>query len=154
MKIRKFRPADLNRILQLFYNTVRTINIKDYSPKQIEAWAPKHPDSKRWYTSLSHNITYVAELDNRIVGFGDLTKEGHIDRLYTHKDMQGKGIGSRILYALEQEAKRLGIKDITTEASITAKPFFEHKGYEVLQTQQKKHRSGTTFFTFIMHKKL
>ncbi len=153
MKIRKFRPADLNHILQLFYDTVHTINIKDYSHEQAEAWAPKDPDIKRWYTSLNNNITYVAELDNHIVGFGDMTSEGHVDRLYTHRSFQSKGIGSRILSALEQEAKQCGIKGLTVESSITAKPFFEQKGYEVLQTQQKKH-CGLTFFTFIMHKKL
>lgn len=154
MKIRRFHPSDLKALLQLFYDTVHTINSKDYSSEQIKAWAPENPDVERWGTSLAHNITYVAEINNRIVGFADLTALGELDRLYTHKDYQGKGIGSQLLHTLEAEARKLHLKSISTESSITAKPFFERHGYEVLKIQQKKHRSGLTFLNFIMYKKL
>jgi len=34
---------------------------------------------------------------------------------------------------LEKEAKKLGISEVTTEASITAKEFFEGLGYRCLK---------------------
>ena len=152
--IRKFQPSDLGQILELFRDTIHSINIRDYSKEQIAAWAPEILDREKWLHSLSNNITYVAEISGNIVGFGDANKDGYLDRLYTHKDFQGKGIATAILKKLEEELKKLGITEVFTEASITAKPFFERHGYDLVRSQEKKHRSGIIFLNYVMKKKL
>ncbi|NBC65710.1 MAG: hypothetical protein GVY07_08680 [Bacteroidetes bacterium] len=40
MKIRRFQPSDTNQIAQLFHETIRSVNLGDYSEKQVKAWAP------------------------------------------------------------------------------------------------------------------
>lgn len=153
MNIRKYAVPDLMEILQLFYDTVHTVNSKDYSQEQVDAWAPKQLNVERWADFFAKNISYVAEIDGKITGFGDLTREGYLNTLYVHKDFQGKGIGSRIVKILEKEAKALSLNEITTEASITAKPFFEKRGYECLRSQNKVH-NGMVFLNYVMRKKL
>jgi putative acetyltransferase len=153
ISLRKFQPDDLVEVLQLFYETVHTVNRRDYSKEQVEMWAPSSPDVKRWADSLNTNITYVAELNSQIVGFGNITSNGHLDKLYTHKNFQGQGIGSCILHKLEEEARKLGVQEIRLEASITAKPFFEQHGYTSLRSQEKKHSSGLVFLNYVMRKK-
>lgn len=44
--IRAFHKDDLGQVLQLFYETVHTINAKDYNVLQLEAWAPDQLDRK------------------------------------------------------------------------------------------------------------
>ncbi|MNH31533.1 putative N-acetyltransferase YafP [compost metagenome] len=61
--------------------------------------------------------------------------EGYLDRLYVHKDFQGQGIASALVDLLEADAKKLGLTHISTDASLTARPFFERKGYQIMQTQ-------------------
>ncbi|MFC7393806.1 GNAT family N-acetyltransferase [Scopulibacillus cellulosilyticus] len=153
MQIRRFKSADLEQILELFYDTVHTVNAKDYHLVQLEAWAPKTPDRSRWMNSLKENISYAAEINGKIIGFGDFNNEAYLDKLFTHKDYQGKGVASKILNTLEQEAMKLGCKEIYTEASITARPFFENKGYTCLNRQNKKH-NGQVFINYIMRKTL
>jgi putative acetyltransferase len=150
--IQKYYPDDLDQILKLFHDTVHAINIRDYSQEQINAWAPATIDRNRWVHNLSNHIAYVAKIADIIVGFGDATKQGYIDRLYTHKDYQGKGIASAILKKLEEELQKLGVIQFTTEASITAKPFFERQGYTVVNSQEIKHRSGVIFINYVMKK--
>ena len=58
-----------------------------------------------------------------IVGFGDIDKTGYLDHLFVHADYQGKGIATAVCNQLEQAVQG----DITTQASITAKPFFWKK---------------------------
>ncbi len=152
--IKKFELDDLDQVLTLFHDTVHAINIKDYSQEQINAWAPEKIDRDRWAHNLSNNITCVAKINDQVVGFGDATKEGFIEHMYTHKDFQGKGIASAILQQLEQELRALHIIDVQTEASITAKPFFEWQGYSIVSRQEKKHRSGIIFINYVMQKKL
>ena len=151
MIIRRFIKDDLEEVLELFYDTVHTINAKDYSKSQLDAWALKNPEKEKWLHSLEKNITYVSELNGKIIGFGDLNDKRYIDRLFTHKDYQSTGVASKILSILEQEAKKIGYREVYTEASITAKPFFLNKGYTVLQAQNK-HHNGEVFVNYIMKK--
>jgi len=81
-----------------------------------------------------------------------MDKTGYLDRLYVHKDFQGQGIATIIADELEKYAQRRDII-ITTEASITAKPFFEKRGYKTIK-QQSVERKGQTLINFIMEKYL
>ena len=91
----------------------------------------------------------MAELDGQIVGFGDLDVErGYLDRLYVHRDHQGEGIATALCGALERAASG----PITTHASITARPFFEGRGYRVLREQQVERR-GVWLTNYVMGKK-
>ncbi|MGE1217968.1 GNAT family N-acetyltransferase [Bacillus toyonensis] len=149
--IRTFQKEDLEPVLQLFYETVHTVNARDYNELQLQAWAPKRLDRERWLQSLEKNICYVAEYRGVIVGFGDYNDEHYIDRLFTDKDYQGKGVASYILQKLEKEAVNLGHGGIYTEASITAKYFFERKGFICIKEQKKQH-NGQIFINYVMKK--
>jgi putative acetyltransferase len=92
-------------------------------------------------------------LDGGIVGFGSLTDTGCIDMLYVHKAHQREGVGSRILQELEANARHMGLSEVTTEASITARPFFERQGF-ICVCRQEKHLRGQVFVNHIMQKNL
>jgi len=152
MEIRKYQETDSEEILQLFKETIFTINKEDYSQEQLGIWANSFRKEELNYR-LENSLTFVAVTDGKIVGFGNLNEQAVIDLLYTHKDFQGQGIASKILNKLESEAKLKGFNETYTEASITAKPFFEAKGYEVERKQEKPVKE-TIFINFIMRKKL
>ncbi|MFB4168249.1 GNAT family N-acetyltransferase [Virgibacillus sp. JSM 102003] len=54
---------------------------------------------------------------------------------------------------LYQEARELRISEIDTEASITARPFFEHRGYQNIGSQTVE-RSNITLINYKLIKKL
>jgi len=151
IQIRKLNISDLDDCISLFRNTVHAINIQDYNQSQLDIWAPKNIDKKIWWKSISKNIAYVAVYNEQIVGFGDMTYDGYFDRLYVHKDFQRKGIASDLINKIEEQAKLAGIREIHTEASITAKPLMESFGYQLITQQIKKHK-GEKFVNFIMKK--
>lgn len=151
MLLRRYKKSDLYLLMELFYDTVHTVNLGDYTQEQVDIWAPKEPDVKKWLGAFDRNITYIAEIDKIIVGFGDLNAQGYIHALYTHKDWQKEGVGSAILEKLESEARALGLNKVMTESSITAKGFFEQKGYMSIQ-ELIKHHEGIEFIYHIMKK--
>lgn len=154
MLIREFHPADIDHIVRLFYETVHTINQQDYTAAQLNAWAARDEESQRresWLHSLTKNIAFVAEMNNQIVGFSDMNHQGYLDRLFVHKDYQGQGIASSLVDVLETNAKLHNISEIQTDASITAKPFFESKGYTVVQSQLVE-RNGIQLKNYRMKK--
>ncbi len=148
MKIRPALPTDGKAIGQLIFDTVRSVNIKDYSPAQIETWVP---DPSTY--CLFDGIPFVVEKNGVILGFANLLPEGLIHRLYVHKDYQGQGVGKKLLEEIEKEAKKLGHSRIFTESSITAKAFFEKNGFLVEREQVKTLRS-VNFVNYLMIKEL
>lgn len=54
---------------------------------------------------------------------------------YVHHEKQGLGIGHKLMSELEQKANALKLDEIYAEVSITARPFFERKGFQVRQKQ-------------------
>lgn len=153
MKVRKYKTDDCFVLAELFYNTVHIINSVDYSKKQLDVWATGNVNIPDWDKSFSEHNTVIAEIDSNIVGFGDMDDNGYIDRLYIHSDYQRQGIATAIVNKLEQQAKIRGISLFTTHASITAKPFFEQRGYHIV-CENKVVRSGVELTNFIMEKEI
>lgn len=82
IRIRKYKSVDCAEMAKLFYDTVHTVNARDYTKQQLDAWAPGNVDLKEWDASfLAHN-TMIAECGGKIVGFGDMREDGYLDRLY------------------------------------------------------------------------
>ncbi|MBD5586461.1 GNAT family N-acetyltransferase [Clostridium botulinum] len=153
MNIRIYQSEDCREIVELFYNTVHSINSRDYNSAQLDVWAPKEIDIVSWDKSFSQHCSIVAEESDVIIGFGDLDATGYFDRLYVHKDYQGIGVATTIANELERYAQENHISIVTTNASITAKPFFEKRGYEVIK-EQFVERNGQFLKNFIMKKVL
>ena len=150
MRIRKYESRDCARIVRLFYETVHTVNAAHYSPEQLNAWAPRIPEEADWDRSFRSHFTLVAEEDGTVLGFGDISAEGYLDRLYVSKDHQREGIATAICAALEEA---VSAARVTTHASITAKPFFEKRGYTVIREQQVI-RQGVALTNYVMTKQL
>ena len=151
--IRMLKESDLPHINQLFTQTVHAINVRDYAQEQLDVWAPKDRAAEYWKTRLKDHVVYVAESQGIVVGFANITKDGYLDHLYVHKDFQGQGVASALLHQLEEVARNMGLQELRTEASITAKPFFEKKGFVVVRKQDKKH-NGMVFVSYYMQKKI
>lgn len=150
MIIREYLPSDCKYLTELFYQTVHSINAKDYTNEQLNVWATGNVDINEWNLSLSDHLTLVAIKDGIIAGFGDIDRTGYLDRLYVHKDFQSQGIATALCDKLEPA---FGVSKITTHASITAKPFFLHRGYNIIK-EQKVIRSNISLTNYIMEKQL
>lgn len=148
MIIRDYTPDDCKEMAELFYQTIHTVNVRDYTNEQLNAWATGKVDLAEWNKSFSGHISLVAVEGNIIVGFGDIEASGYLDRLYVHKDFQNQGIATAICDKLEMS---VNAEKIVTHASITAKGFFGRRGYKIIKEQQVI-RNGIFLTNFIMEK--
>lgn len=147
MFIRRYQTSDCKEIMELFYNTVHKINSQDYTKEQLDVWATKHMDLKKWNRLFEKHYSIVAIENGVIVGFGDIDVTGYIGHLFVHANYQRKGIATIICNQLEKSI----LGDIITHSSITAKPFFEKRGYKVVNEQQVE-RKGILLTNFVMKK--
>ncbi len=152
MLIRDYCRYDAPAITRLFYETVRLINRQDYSDEQVRAWAPVIPDPQIWHSRMSERCTLVAEENGEIIAFAELERNGHLDMFYCRKDVVRRGVGRSLYRAVELKAIELGLERIFAEASITARPFFEHCGFSIV-CKQTVMRSGVELSNFVMGKR-
>lgn len=148
--LRPYRPGDAKVLAQLFYETVHAVNIRDYSPAQVDAWATGQVEEDRWEREMLERCTVIAECRGEILGFGDMRLDGYLDRLFVHRDFQRQGIAAAICDALEDA---VAAERYTTHASLTARPFFESRGYRVVKAQTVERR-GVELPNFVMEKRV
>lgn len=150
--IRTAQLSDVIELKDLYQNTVLVVNRRDYSQAEVEDWA-----------SCGDNLSEIAEMikthyfivavnqQSQIVGFSSITPQGYLHSMFVHKDFQGKGIATMLLEEIEQYAISVGIMRITSEVSLTARPFFEKKGY-IIEKEQKRKANQLSLTNFWMAK--
>jgi putative acetyltransferase len=153
VEIRPYAAGDAGVLVDLFRDTVRSVNLADYNADQVRAWAPDTIDADAWADRLAGNRSFVAEVEGAAAGFTELTGEGHVHMLFVAKDRQRQGVAGALLERVEAEARELGLDRLTTEASLTARPVFERYGFTVVARQEVAIR-GQTLTNFRMSKRL
>lgn len=136
MVIRQAKGKDLKSILNLFELTIRSTCSSDYSQEQIDIWTASIHNIDKWNQRIEKQYFIVSEIDNVLAGFSSLHKHEYIDLLYVSKDYLRRGIASKLLSELEKKAINANCKLIATDSSITAKPFFEKKGFYTIRKNE------------------
>lgn len=138
-KIRTLTEKDIIELQQLFIETVLNVNSKDYTKEEVEDWASCGNDTEHFKELLRKNI-YIGAFDKQdcMVGFSSMNREGYLHSMFIHKNWQSKGVASRLLSEVEKIAEQYGVNEIVSEVSLTAKSFFENKGYEVVNVQKSR----------------
>lgn len=153
MTIRQATVEDYDRIAQLFTETIRNVNIRDYSPEQVKVWSERVKDKPRWLKKITDQYFLLAEQEENLLGMGSIAPEGYLDMMYVSHRHQGKGIARTLVEKLEAFAGRQPISRIWADVSLTARPFFEKMGFQVVRSQ-KAEMDGLIFDNFIMEKHL
>lgn len=151
MNIRLATLNDVDAIRQLFYETVTSINTADYNAAQIAAWSAGRDNTERWETRVREQHFYIAEREDVMAGFASIDNTGYLDVLFVGKHFQRQGVAKLLLNQIEQTARKLGVDTITSDVSITARPFFERHGFVVVQRQEVEVR-GVVLINFKMSK--
>lgn len=150
--VRTARQADAKETQSLYIDTVLNINRRDYSEAEVEDWASCGNDISKIEERIRTHYFIVAEnRQSQIVGFSSITPQGYLHSMFVHKDFQRQGIARLLLEEIERYAEENNIMRITSEVSLTARPFFEKHGYKV-ETEQKRKANMLCLTNFWMAK--
>jgi len=127
IKVREFTAADADGVAALIRTTLLTSNAPDYPREVLDSLAD-------WYSAeglvsrlgLAHR--FVAEASGRLVGTAAV-REGHVEGFFVSPTAQGRGVGVRLLAALEDAARRDGAAELLLESSLTAISFYTRHGF-------------------------
>jgi len=155
MIIRKATQEDREALCRIQTQAIRKAATSHYSREQIEAWSGGL--TPEYYSEpVEHSIVFVAEdTDGTVVGFARLVEEsGEVAAIYVDPDHTGHGIGRQLIEALEEEARRVGVRELNVKASLNAVAFYERVGFKFEREALHRFRSGVEIPCVIMKKPL
>ncbi len=131
-EVRPYRSGDASDTLTVFLAAVTVTASADYSAVQIAAWSrPERRDLVGWDRAMSMRHSLVAVVDREIVGFSDVSTDGHIDMMFVAPQHTRQGVARGLLSALDTHARSLGVRRLFADVSVTARPFFAQHGFLV-----------------------
>ena len=151
--LRTYQASDLPALVALFNDSVHGLAAAQYDAAQRLAWAPAQIDLPAWQTRLAGLTVMIAEDRCHLAGFIGFSADGHIDLLYSSPRYARQGVATALYLQAEGELTALGVPALYTEASLTARPFFERQGFSVAQLQTLA-RGAVTLQRFAMRKPL
>jgi putative acetyltransferase len=153
MIIRAYDDDDLEAVARIYTDAVHELATGHYDEAQREAWAPTEPDSSFWRERMAKVVTLVAEADGDRLGFVSFERTGYVDLLFVDPRHARRGVATRLYAAAEEALLDGGALELTTHASLVARPFFERQGF-VVEHAEDVERHGAILRRFAMRKSL
>lgn len=152
--IRLATKNDLPEILRVFGSSIQAIPNTHYSQAQKLEWLKTIENTNRWEQALNQQLFWVVEVDKELAGFISLVVErGYIDFLYVDPKYWGQGLAKSLLTILQEFSVLNKLSELQSDVSITAKPFFERNGFQVLNRNENL-RGKEVLVNFSMRKDL
>lgn len=129
--IREFRAGDEPALAAVLGSAVHDVAKADYTPEQLEAWAPTPFDEARWAERMRALRPFVAVIDGTPVGYADLQASGYIDHFFVAGAHGRRGIGGALMARILRDARERGIPELFAQVSLTAERFFARHGFVV-----------------------
>lgn len=132
--IRRFRAGDEAAVSEVIRTALDVSNRWDYAPEFIEERIREY-SPERVAVSARDAHMYVACDSEAVIGCGAIsgywgsTEESYLSSIFVLPEYQRRGVGRRIVEALEADAYFLRAWRTEVGASLTAVPFYLKLGY-------------------------
>jgi predicted N-acetyltransferase YhbS len=146
--IRAAAAADVAAVARLIEHAVRVSNDPDYEPETVELIVANFTPG-RLAQKMAQRDVFVGLIEEVLVGTVSLGGD-KLHSLFVDPDWQGQGIGRRLVGHLEKHAINRGVAELRVSSSITARPFYDKLGYQLLTFEPRPDGSPQ----FLMCKRL
>jgi putative acetyltransferase len=133
MQIRPFRAGDEPALLAVFSSSIHGLACKNYTPEQVQAWAPQDIDPILWASRMQGIQPFVVEASGEVVAYADVQSSGYIDHFFVAAAYARQGVGSMLMEHIHRTAREREIPVLTSDVSLTAQPFFKKFGFVIVE---------------------
>jgi putative acetyltransferase len=123
MLLRAFRVGDEPGLYQVFRSAIHGLAIRDYTPEQVNAWAPQTVDPALWADRMRGIAPFVVEHDGKLIAYADIQANGYIDHFFVSAPFARQGLGSKLMRRIHDEAAVKRIHTLSSDVSHGAAVF-------------------------------
>ena len=132
MNLRQITIKDQLELKKVYFDSIQSLDEKIYSQEQKRAWSSQAWDNPIFDKSITQGKGWLISEKGIIIAFASRYPDNRISLFYCKGNYQRKGYGSKLLYKIENEAKKEGLDSLSTEASlISYKLFLKNEWQEI-----------------------
>lgn len=157
LTIRPLGREDAKSFLALHHAAVHKSAGNAYAPDVLEAWSGNDINARiAAYNERAAEEVRIGAFDGAtMAGLGVIAPQtNELRACYVHPDYGRMGVGAKIMAALEQIAKGMGIETLVLDSSINAEKFYQSMGYAIIERTSQKLPDGTFMPVIKMQKHL
>ena len=136
MNLRQITIKDQLELKKVYFDSIQSLDKKIYSERQKRAWSSQAWDNPNFDKSILKGKGWLLSEEGIIIAFATRYPNNRIALFYCKGEFQRKGIGSKLLHKLEDEAKKEGLESLTTEASLISFELFLKNGWEIIRKEK------------------
>lgn len=133
------KSSQTDQILTVLKRSKTQLCEKDHGGSEcvLNQWlSNKTTENCLKWMSDENSATLVALSGDSVIGVGKIDKSGYLHHCYVSPDSVGKGVGSALLSALEDQAVKWKLGEINLESTATALSFYQDNGYCLIQVSK------------------
>ena len=136
MNLRQITIKDQLGLKKVYFDAIQHLDAKIYSKDQKRAWSSQAWDNPNFDISITQGKGWLLSEKGIIVAFATRYPNNRIALFYCANKFQRKGWGSKLLYKLEDEAKKEGLDSLSTEASLISYGLFMKNNWKVIRKEK------------------
>ena len=135
MNLRQITIKDQLNLKKVYFDSIQSLDDKNYSQEQKRAWSSQAWDNPNFDNTIIKGKGWLISEKGITVAFATRYPNDRIALFYCKGDFQRKGFGSKLLYKLEDEAKKEGLGSIFTEASLISYKLFLKNEWKIIRKE-------------------
>ena len=136
MNLRQITIKDQLELKKVYFDSIQSLDEKIYSQEQKRAWSSQAWDNPIFDKSITEGDGWLLSEKDIVIAFATRYPKNKIALFYCKSKFQRKGFGSKLLYKLEDEAKKEGLDSLTTEASLISYKLFLKNKWEIIRKEK------------------
>ena len=136
MNLRQITIKDQLELKKVYFDSIQSLDEKIYSQEQKRAWSSQAWDNPIFDKSITEGDGWLLSQKDIVIAFATRYPKNKIALFYCKSKFQRKGFGSKLLYKLEDEAKKQGLDSLTTDASLISYKLFLKNKWEIIRKEK------------------
>ena len=136
MNLRQITIKDQLELKKVYFDSIQSLDEKIYSQEQKRAWSSQAWNNHNFNKSIIKGKGWLISKQGIIIAFATRFPIDRIALFYCKGKFQRKGYGSKLLYKLEDEAKKEGLDSLYTEASLISYELFLKNEWEIIRKEK------------------
>ena len=136
MNLRQITTKDQIELKKVYFDSIQSLDEKIYNQEQKRAWSSQAWDNPNFNQSINQGKGWLLSSQGRIIAYATRYPDDRIALFYCKGKFQRKGYGSRLLYKLEDEAKKEGLNFLSTEASLISYKLFLKNEWKIIRKEK------------------
>ena len=136
MNLRQITIKDQLELKKVYFDSIQSLDERIYNHEQKRAWSSQAWDNPNFDKSITQGKGWLLTQQGIIIAFATRYPKNRIALFYCKGKFQRKGCGSKLLYKLEDEAKKEGLASLSTEASLISYELFLKNKWEIIRKEK------------------